>query len=32
MIGLLPPDQLNIANYALSAYKKVGEQHDFHLA
>ena len=29
MIGLLPPDQLNIANYALSAYKKVGEQHDF---
>lgn len=31
MIGLLPPNQLNIANYALSAYKKVGEQHDFQL-
>ena len=32
MIGLLPPDQLNIANYALSAYKSVGEQHDFQVA
>ena len=31
LIGLLPPDQLNIANYALSAYKKVGEQRDFQL-
>jgi uncharacterized protein (DUF2235 family) len=29
MIGLLPPDQLNIANYGLSTYKKVGEQNDF---
>jgi len=32
MIGLLPLDQLNIANYGLSAYKKVGEQHDFQVA
>lgn len=32
IIGLLPPDQLNIANYGLSAYKKVGEQADFQLA
>ena len=32
MIGLLPPDQLNIANYGLSTYKKVGEQADFQLA
>jgi uncharacterized protein (DUF2235 family) len=32
MIGLLPPDQLNIANYALSTYKKVGAQHDFQSA
>jgi uncharacterized protein (DUF2235 family) len=32
MIGLLPPDQLNIANYALSTYKKVGAQQDFQLA
>jgi uncharacterized protein (DUF2235 family) len=32
MIGLLPPDQLNIANYALSAYKKAGEKSDFQLA
>ncbi len=32
MVGLLPPDQLNIANYALSAYKKGGEQHDFQIA
>jgi uncharacterized protein (DUF2235 family) len=29
MIGLLPPDQLNIADYALSAYKKVGDRGDF---
>jgi uncharacterized protein (DUF2235 family) len=29
MIGLLPPDQLNITNYGLSAYKKVSGQHDF---
>jgi uncharacterized protein (DUF2235 family) len=32
IIGLLPPDQLNIANYALSAYKSVGERSDFQVA
>jgi uncharacterized protein (DUF2235 family) len=32
MIGLLPPDQLNIANYALSAYKSVSERQDFQIA
>lgn len=32
MIGLLPLDQLNIARYALSAYKKVGEKNDFEVA
>jgi uncharacterized protein (DUF2235 family) len=32
IIGLLPPDQLNIANYALSAYKSVGERNDFQVA
>lgn len=32
MIGLLPPDQLNIANYGLSAYKKAAERSDFQLA
>jgi uncharacterized protein (DUF2235 family) len=32
MVGLLPPDQLNIANYALSAYKKASEKSDFQLA
>ena len=33
-IGTIGTDdrQLNIANYALSAYKKVGEQHDFQSA
>jgi uncharacterized protein (DUF2235 family) len=36
MVGLLHPDQLNIANYALSAYKKTsetkpGEKPDFQL-
>jgi uncharacterized protein (DUF2235 family) len=31
-IGLLPSDQLNIANYALSAYKKAGQQQNFQLA
>jgi uncharacterized protein (DUF2235 family) len=30
MVGLLHPDQLNIANYALSAYKKTSETSDFH--
>jgi uncharacterized protein (DUF2235 family) len=29
MVGLLPPDQLNIADYALTAYKRAGERHDF---
>jgi len=32
MVGLLPPDQLNIADYALTAYKRAGEAHDFQLA
>ena len=32
MIGLLPPDQLNIANYGLSAYKKAGQQDDLQVA
>jgi uncharacterized protein (DUF2235 family) len=32
IIGLLPLDQINIANYGLSAYKKVAEQADFQLA
>jgi uncharacterized protein (DUF2235 family) len=32
IIGLLPPDQLNVANYGLSAYKKASEQHDFQQA
>jgi hypothetical protein len=32
MIGLLPSDQLNIANYALSAYKKVSGNRDFQSA
>jgi uncharacterized protein (DUF2235 family) len=32
IIGLLPPDQINIANYALSAYKKASEQGDLRIA
>jgi uncharacterized protein (DUF2235 family) len=28
MIGLLRPDQVNIADYALTAYKKCGEGHE----
>jgi uncharacterized protein (DUF2235 family) len=32
MIGLLAPDQTNIAEYALSAYKAVGERNDFEVA
>lgn len=32
MIGLLPPDQLNICDYALTAYKQASEKNDFHLA
>jgi uncharacterized protein (DUF2235 family) len=32
MIGLLPPDQINLAEYALSTYKAVGERNDFEVA
>jgi len=32
LIGLLPPDQLNIANYGLSAYKKASQQDDLQVA
>ena len=32
VIGLLRPDQLNVAKYALSAYKGVGERNDFEVA
>jgi uncharacterized protein (DUF2235 family) len=32
MFGLLPVDQLNIANYALSSYKRVSEDDDFSIA
>jgi uncharacterized protein (DUF2235 family) len=32
MVGLLPADQLNIANYALTSYKKSSEIGDFELA
>jgi uncharacterized protein (DUF2235 family) len=32
MVGLLPPDQLNIANYALTAYKRSSEENDFDIA
>ena len=28
MGGLLPPDQLNIADYALTAYKRASEEND----
>jgi uncharacterized protein (DUF2235 family) len=31
MIGLLPPDQSNIATYALGAYKRVADGRDFTL-
>jgi len=31
MVGLLPPDQLNIANYGLTAYKKSSELSDFNI-
>ncbi|HEU4804951.1 MAG TPA: DUF2235 domain-containing protein [Nitrobacter sp.] len=32
MVGLLPPDQLNIANYALTAYKRASEENDLSIA
>jgi len=32
MVGLLPPDQSNIADYALTSYKRAGKEHDLHLA
>ena len=32
LIGLLHPDQLNIAGYALAAYKRASEQDDFSIA
>jgi len=31
-VGLLPPDQANIADYALTAYKRSSEKNDLHLA
>jgi uncharacterized protein (DUF2235 family) len=32
MVGLLPPDQLNIAGYALTAYKRASEHNDLSIA
>lgn len=32
MLGLLPPDQTNIANYALRAYKQASQDEDFSIA
>jgi uncharacterized protein (DUF2235 family) len=32
LVGLVHPDQSNIAGYALAAYKRVGEQGDFNIA
>jgi uncharacterized protein (DUF2235 family) len=32
MVGLLPPDQLNIADYALTAYKRASDDNDFGIA
>jgi uncharacterized protein (DUF2235 family) len=32
MVGLLPPDQANIADYGLVAYKRSSEKNDLHLA
>jgi len=32
MVGLLPRDQLNIANYALTAYKRAAEDNDLSIA
>lgn len=32
MVGLLPPDQLNVANYGLTAYKRSSAANDFSIA
>ncbi len=32
MVGLLPRDQLNLANYGLTAYKRAGEDDDLSIA
>ena len=32
MVGLLPPDQLNIADYALTAYKRASEENNLSIA
>jgi uncharacterized protein (DUF2235 family) len=32
MVGLLPRDQLNVANYALTAYKRSSQANDFSIA
>jgi uncharacterized protein (DUF2235 family) len=32
MVGLLPPDQLNVSSYALTAYKRSSEANDFSIA
>jgi uncharacterized protein (DUF2235 family) len=32
MVGLLPPDQLNIANYALTSYKRASEDNELGVA
>ena len=32
MVGLLPPDQANIVDYALTAYKRSSEQNNLHIA
>jgi len=32
MIGLLPPDQLNLLSYALTAYKRTSEKNDLAIA
>lgn len=32
LVGLLRPDQLNFAGYALAAYKRASEKSDFHIA
>ncbi len=32
MVGLLPPDQVNIAGYALTAYKRASERNDLNIA
>jgi uncharacterized protein (DUF2235 family) len=32
MVGLLRPEQLNVANYALTAYKRASQENNLHLA